>query len=73
MFFKRKGWLRKEFDGQLLNTFIEAKEDWSKKTDMINRGVDPSDEVIVSGKIAKAKYLYLLREAKYRDIKIGRT
>ncbi|WP_110114898.1 YaaL family protein [Bacillus sp. CGMCC 1.16541] len=72
MFFKRKGWLRKEFDAQLLETFIQAKDDWSKKTDIINRSVDPSDEVIVSGKIAKAKYLYLLKEAKYRNIKIGR-
>lgn len=72
MFFKRKGQLKKEFDGQLLTTFINVKNDWLKQTDLIEKSVDPSDGVLLSVKVARAKYLYLLREAKKRNISIGK-
>ncbi|MFC3883420.1 YaaL family protein [Bacillus songklensis] len=72
MLFKRKGWLKKEFDEQLLTTFINVKNDWLKQTNLIEKSVDPSDEVLLSVKVAKAKYLYLLKEAKKRNISIGK-
>lgn len=72
MFFRRKGQLKKEFDEQLLTTFVNVKSDWLKQTDLIEKSVDPSDEVLLSVKVARAKYLYLLREAKKRNISIGK-
>ncbi|MDQ0247903.1 hypothetical protein J2S09_005582 [Bacillus fengqiuensis] len=72
MFFRRKGQLKKEFDAQLLTTFVNVKSDWLKQTDLIEKSVDPSDEVLLSVKVARAKYLYLLREAKKRNISIGK-
>jgi hypothetical protein len=72
MFFKRKGWLKKEFDEQLLATFINVKNDWLKQTNLVEKSVDPSDEVLLGVKVAKAKYLYLLKEAKKRNISIGK-
>ncbi|HWO95765.1 MAG TPA: YaaL family protein [Bacillus sp. (in: firmicutes)] len=72
MFFKRKGQLKKEFDEQLLMAFVNVKNDWLKQTDLIEKSVDPSDEVLLSVKVARAKYLYLLREAKKRNISIGK-
>jgi hypothetical protein len=72
MLFKRKGWLKKEFDEQLLTTFINVKNDWLKQTNLVEKSVDPSDEVLLGVKVAKAKYLYLLKEAKKRNISIGK-
>ena len=72
MFFRRKGQLKKEFDEQLLTTFVNVKSDWMKQTDLIEKSVDPSDEVLLSVKVARAKYLYLLKEAKKRNISIGK-
>jgi hypothetical protein len=72
MFFRRKGQLKKEFDEQLLTTFVNVKNSWLKQTDLIEKSVDPSDEVLLSAKVARVKYLYLLREAKKRNISIGK-
>ncbi|WP_078414977.1 YaaL family protein [Priestia abyssalis] len=72
MFFRRKGQLKKEFDEKLLTTFVNVKSDWLKQTDLIEKSVDPSDEVLLSVKVARVKYLYLLREAKKRNISIGK-
>jgi hypothetical protein len=72
MFFQRKGRLKKEFDEQLLHTFIHVKNSWLKQTDIIEKSVDPSDDVLLSAKITRAKYLYLLREAKKRNISISK-
>ncbi|TYR78159.1 DUF2508 family protein [Priestia megaterium] len=72
MFFKRKGWLRKEYDDQFVSTFIQVKESWTKKTAMVERSVDPSEDVTVDVKLAKAKYLFLLKEAKQRNLSIRR-
>ncbi|AQX52983.1 YaaL family protein [Priestia flexa] len=70
MFFKRKGWLRKEYDESFLKTFNELKDKWNKKEVIVERSVDPSDAVLVDMKLAKVKYLFLLKEAKHRNISI---
>ncbi|KOO46722.1 YaaL family protein [Priestia koreensis] len=72
MLFKRKGWLRKEFDQELLNGFNDTKAHWLKQSRYIEQSVDPSEDVLVSMKVAKAKYLYLLKEAKHRNISNGK-
>lgn len=44
---------------------------WEKKQ-LIEKSVEPSDKVIFDLKIAEAKYLFLLREAKKRKVTIGK-
>lgn len=72
MFFRRKGWLRKEFDEKLLNQLNEFKEQWQKQKQLLDKSFDPSEEAICQTKIAEAKYIFLLREAKQRSVSLKR-
>ena len=72
MFFKRKGWLRKEFDEKLLTQLQEYKEHWQEKKQLLDKSFDPSEEAICQTKIAQAKYFFLLKKAKERDVSIKR-
>lgn len=72
MFFRRKGWLRKEFDEKLLGQLNEYKEQWQKQKQLLDKSFDPSEEAICQTKIAEAKYIFLLREAKQRNVSLKR-
>jgi hypothetical protein len=72
MFFRRKGWLRREFDERLLGQLNEYKEKWQKQKQLLDKSFDPSEEAICQTKIAEAKYIYLLREAKQRSVSLKR-
>jgi hypothetical protein len=68
MFFRRKNRLRNEYNEKLLNCLNENKDDWQRQKVLLERSFDPSDEVICETKLAEAKYFFLLKEAKYRNI-----
>lgn len=68
MFFRRKGWLRKEYDEKLLFQLNKFKEHWQQEKMLLEKSFDPSDEVICQTKIAEAKYIFLLKEAKHRNV-----
>ncbi|MGJ7923268.1 YaaL family protein [Neobacillus sp. LXY-4] len=70
MFFQRKGRLRKEFDEKLLNRLHHLRNDWSHQKTLVERCLDPSEEVISDAKLAELKYFFLIREAKSRNISI---
>jgi len=70
MFFQRKGRLRKEYDEKLLIQLNRYKNQWQQEKLLLERSFDPSEEVICQTKIAEAKYIFLLREAKQRQVKI---
>ncbi|MDN3020270.1 YaaL family protein [Paenibacillus sp. BSR1-1] len=72
MFFRRKGWLRKEYDEKLLIQLNKYKEHWQQEKMLLEKSFDPSDEVICQTKIAEAKYIFLLREAKERNVTLMR-
>jgi hypothetical protein len=72
MFFRRKGWLRKEYDEQLLAQLSEYKSQWQKQKQLLDKSFDPSEEAICQTKIAEVKYFFLLREAKQRNVRINR-
>jgi hypothetical protein len=72
MFFQRKGWLRKEFDEKLLLQLQEYKEHWQEQKQLLDKSFDPSEEAICQTNIAKAKYFFLLREAKERNVSMKR-
>ena len=68
MFFRRKGRLRKEYDEKLLMQLNRFKVHWQQEKLLLEKSFDPSDEVICQTKIAEVKYIFLLREAKQRNV-----
>lgn len=72
MLFRRKGWLRKQYDQQLLQNLLNMKKEWNRQKQLVDKSVEPSSQVLYELKVAEAKYFFLLKEAKKRKIKIGR-
>jgi hypothetical protein len=72
MFFRRKGWLRKEYDEKLLTQLNEYKQYWHQQKLLLDKSVDPSEEVICQTKIAEVKFIFLLKEAKQRNVTLKR-
>lgn len=72
MFFRRKTWIRAEFDEKLLNHLNLYKEDYQRQKVLLERSFDPSEDVICETKLAEAKYFFMLKEAKYRNITLNR-
>jgi len=72
MFFRRKGWLRKEFNDQLLTQMDQLKLSWNNQQGLLKKSFDPSEDIICQAKIAEAKYFFLFKEAKYRNAKVDR-
>lgn len=70
MFFRRKGWLRKEFDEKLLDQISLIRTDWSNQKSLVEKSFDPSEEILSQAKLTEAKYFYLIKEAKNRKINI---
>ncbi|MFL6560879.1 MAG: YaaL family protein [Bacillus sp. (in: firmicutes)] len=68
MFFQRKVRLRKEYNEKLLMQMNRFKVHWQQEKLLLEKSFDPSDEVICQTKIAEAKYIFLLREAKQRNV-----
>jgi hypothetical protein len=72
MFFRRKGKLRNEFDVKLLTQLNKFKEQSQRQKLLLEKSFDPSEEVICETKIAEAKYFFLIREAKQRNVSLMR-
>lgn len=70
MFLRRKGWLRNEFDEKLVSQINRMKNLWDRYNSLNEQSYDPFGEMEIQTKITKAKYLYLLREAKKRNISV---
>lgn len=70
MLFRKKGWLRKEFDEKLLEKVNELKDTWINQKQLLERSFEPSNEAISQAKIAEAKYFFLFKEVKKRKISI---
>lgn len=72
MFFRRKGWIRKEYDEKLMTKLQEYKDYWQQQKLLLDKSFDPSEEVICQTKIAEIKYIFLLKEAKERNLTLKR-
>ncbi|MCG1024076.1 YaaL family protein [Sutcliffiella horikoshii] len=69
MFFRKKDRLKKQFDDKLMDATEECKNRWAKHKSLVDKSLDPSEEVICQLKLAEAKYLFLLREVRTRMVK----
>ena len=72
MFFRRKYRLRNDHDTELIRELETLKRRWFNQKSLIERSVDPSEEAIISSKVAEVKYFYLFKEAKRRKVMIKR-
>ncbi|MCK0473938.1 YaaL family protein [Halalkalibacter sp. APA_J-10(15)] len=64
MFFKRKGKIREQQHRLLLSQLEMLKGKLDEQKQLINRSIDPSDEVLNRAKITEGLYSLLLREAR---------
>ncbi|MCY8548111.1 YaaL family protein [Bacillus vallismortis] len=72
MGFLRRKTLRREFDEKLIEQLVKQKEEWNRQKKLVEKSLEPSDEVLYELKVAEAKYFFYLREAKQRNLKISR-
>ncbi|WP_033543508.1 YaaL family protein [Planococcus sp. CAU13] len=70
MLFSRKGRLKKEFDEQLISQFFDTKQELQVAKEMEEMSDDYDLYIIAKRKIAESKYLFLLKEARLREVKI---
>ncbi|MGD6819151.1 YaaL family protein [Metabacillus sp. 84] len=71
MLFKRKGRLRQDFNQQLIELLMKNKSEWNRQKQLVEKSVEPSEEVLFELKVAESKYFFLLREAKNRKIRMN--
>ncbi|GAA0336997.1 YaaL family protein [Bacillus carboniphilus] len=70
MLFRRKGWLKKEYDEKLVKDLQEAKIFWEQQRVFVQKSFEPSMELIEQANTAEAVYFSLLNEAKKRKVRI---
>ncbi|UOQ95682.1 YaaL family protein [Halobacillus shinanisalinarum] len=64
----RKKTKRKEIDQQLLTDIQKLKYEWETLDNIIEHSIEPSEEGLLDLSLAKAKYFYMLREARHRKL-----
>ncbi|WP_088044615.1 YaaL family protein [Bacillus sp. EAC] len=70
VFFRKKGKLRKDFDEKLVNKLHDYKEIYLNQVELVERSVDPPEDLLIHVKLYQAKYYFLLKEAKARNVLI---
>lgn len=66
MLFSKRGKMRQEENKKLLACLDKLKQRVNQKEALIHNSVDYHGEVVYRGQLEKAKYLFLLREARIR-------
>jgi hypothetical protein len=70
MFFRRKGWLRKEYDEKLLVQLEKFQHSRQQQKKMLEKCLDPSIDVTLQLQLVEAKYFFLIKEAKKRKLSL---
>lgn len=64
---KRKR-LQRETDRSLLDSIFVLESEWKQIQSIIDNSIEPMDESRYRLQLSQAKYMYLLKEAKRRNI-----
>jgi len=56
--------IRKEREEKLLALLMACKERWLKQKRLVEDSIEPSEEVLYQLRLAEAKYMFLLKEAR---------
>ncbi|MUK88100.1 DUF2508 family protein [Ornithinibacillus sp. L9] len=65
---KRKKRKKREVDELLLDSLFTVEREWKQIKSIVDKSIDPTIEGKNSERLAQAKYLFLLREARERKI-----
>lgn len=68
MLFRRKGKIREKEDELLLSHLKKLKKNVKQKELLMKKSVDYHYELSYRAKIEKAKYFFLIKEARYRNV-----
>lgn len=59
---------KKQVDEELLEAINTLQTEWQRIEAIIEESIEPMDRSLYKEKLAKAKYLFLLREARERNV-----
>lgn len=68
----RKRLKKRELDEHLLNTINKLRDEWQQIQSIVEKSIDPADSSLYQQSLARAKYLFLLREARHRNLSAKR-
>ena len=63
---------KRELDEHLLNTINKLRDEWQQIQSIVEKSIDPADSSLYQQSLARAKYLFLLREARHRNLSAKR-
>lgn len=66
----RKRKKQKEVDRALLQAIFKSEAEWKKLRHIIDNGIDPVIETRQKLLLAEAKYMFLIKEAKRRNVSL---
>ncbi|RKQ33002.1 YaaL family protein [Oceanobacillus halophilus] len=59
---------KKEVDNELLETIYKLEGEWRQIRSIMEHSIDPTPSGRLQESLAQAKYIFLLREARYRNL-----
>ncbi|AEP00415.1 YaaL family protein [Weizmannia coagulans] len=68
--FSKKQKLRKEYDALLLDLVTNVKNEWVQQNALQHLSFEFNEELYYRTKVAEAKYVFLFREVKRRNIRL---
>lgn len=69
MGWKKKYQLRREYDASLLLLMKKLREEWEMSKRIERSSIEKDGYLFAQTKLAEAKFFYLFKEARYRNIK----
>ncbi|MBM6616006.1 YaaL family protein [Desemzia sp. RIT804] len=66
---KKKYQLRREYDDSLLLLMKKLREDWEMSKRIERSSIEKDGHLFAQTKLAEAKFFYLFKEARHRNIK----
>ncbi|QKY70867.1 YaaL family protein [Lentibacillus sp. CBA3610] len=59
---------KREVDEQLLDALFTVEHEWKQIQSIVDKSIEPTEDGFYKENLARAKYLFLLREARRRKI-----
>ncbi|ENH98477.1 hypothetical protein J416_00195 [Gracilibacillus halophilus YIM-C55.5] len=65
---RAKNLKKKNLDQAILTNIFQLKKEWTNLEAIMERSIDPTNSGLYELAVKKAKYFYLIREARKRDL-----
>ncbi|GLY12925.1 YaaL family protein [Bacillus badius] len=70
MFFRKKAKLHAAYNTQLIQLLEQSRQEWFKHRELLRLSFEPNEELAAQTKMYEARYFFLFREARKRNISI---